>query len=667
MEITEPPRRRVNTVTPVHLLQDGKEYGPRRGSGPMRRWEPAPPQEVWTPEPIAAAWLRFPPAENTQAAYGDYLEFRAAHPSRCLLSCETGLPAYLYGRLQEPDDQTHVAAARRFLTQHERMLSGREGGIRLEVRRVVSWPNGAVQVRLVQVSAQDVPVYGGQIVCTFSGDGTLWMVSSSLYPATAAELDTGAIPKDLGVDWLTVLEKDIPPEIGVADDGAIAKGLAPATYYIFPQRRLAQEPLQANSGFDGIVWERTNGGWRQHFVGELEIAQMEPGEYRLVEHVPFRDKYNERWVAFIDVERRMVASYQFDEAQARVNFLVFPSSADAVAARPYIANGDANGLEQVATAKNLRLDVNLGAGVAHLTANGIFAFSGDLFGDPSVQAQGAPLGATDLRRFLGANTFFHLWGARRVFAGYLQQVTFESAPPPAAEQSQNPLQAVAVELSPAFLAALTKLDETNKRWVLALPRGDQGAGQNPSFESALDADVIIHEYTHALLGHYFPALFQHNNESARDTARRGLNEAVAYFFACLMADHGRWAECAYAGNWGAFRNLDAPLVALDQLPMNDPAGDVYSIGLWWAKALWRMSHHAALQADFPLVLLQALEATASMQATTATGPNRTLRDEVNSLFRNLGEHLQQLAQSNIGAAGANAVHHFLARAGVQLG
>jgi len=498
-----------------------------------------PPEPGWEQTPF-----RPPEPDNAYAALRD---FYAERPHAAWLNPLTGLPAYLYGDLQEPPEGRNVQAVITFLKEHELMLAGLPRGVNLSRVSESNWhEDGAYQVTFLQINKSEVPLYGCGVTCNLLPD-RLEFVTSTLHPARANAIDELVWP----LTWKDWKHKMAP--IAAPDD---------REYLIRPQEFAPPPRLREESQEHGWPADRWILPYLQHEATE--------GMYRPVWRTIIVDQENESWLALIDALDLQVLHIEPTKIEASV-------TADLYASAPEAFNGKL-------TPKNLnygwRKNKMKEANRVHFVdppageGNSQFVEPDDLNADPNL-------------RYLSATVFYHLRQVQQKFPGLglFTWLTNNAG-------TFKPHQDIGVSLSDASGSACYKTD-CEQIILYAGTANALPATSTPVLEPGFDCEVIYHEFTHAMNRYYNPLLFQTQDISYV----RELDEGLAFYFACALSGNARWAEYAYQkwidSNDVSFRDLvEGPKTPQDaeNAAFTDPSGSTdQTVGLWWGRVFWAIA------------------------------------------------------------------------------
>lgn len=544
------------------------------------------------PDPLEPSLTPFLPRFQYDAAYQALKDFYASRPCSTELHQETGLPAWFFGNLREPTGGAIEEISQEFLATNQLMLLGYDDGdARLAlVRRSVVTVSEHLQYW--QVNAADVPIYGGAITLTYVGR-RLTGIANSLYPALPAEIDelawdpsfpdvlaamAGADPLDVAFSdhpfWdallkmigaLDIVAATLEPPIDLRSESSERQWIADR--WILPY--LVPESRQERQDVDPDRW------WTSP---EIPLAPV-VGKYRPVWRVVIVDKQDRRVMALIDAETYALLHLQATSVGASLQANVYATPTEAV-----------QGTTQL---QMLQFD----AGVDITQASHVH-MSGNRFADPA-GPRAFDAHNVDLQ-LLTATAYYHVRNAQDALANLLQVATIV-----ATTDRPNPLTDVNVSLTAAQnFADARYLWQTN---TVVLPRAN--TGPNPVREPGFDGDVIKHEVAHGV-NYYLrgDAFSYENNNNVKQVRTRGLNEGLAFYFACALSGDAQWAEFAYgAGAWPAARRFSGGATAFDNIPA-DPTGDAsYRWGVWWARLLWALRQHPAIgPAAANTVILRAI-------------------------------------------------------------
>lgn len=516
---------------------------------------PLPPGPL--PEPVETPSF---PAHQATEAYEALQAFYAERPSAVRLRPSTGLPAYLYGALQEPrPDGAPAEAAAAFLEEHELLLTGSD--VVLRPGRQIGWLEGLYQVEFEQRNRGGVPLYGGRVACTFA-ERQLTLVVNTLYGASPEEI---AGPEEWQVpDWVWG---------GTQQRG----GVQQETFEVRPVRFEPPAHLRQESRENGWLADR----W---ILPYRPTVEAEP-TYRPIWRTIVVDEEGGRWLALIDAEEGTPLSLEPEGIRALLPAHVY--------------------LNDQAALNNClsRRDLDLGAGTDFDTAEHVHL---------SGPRRATPSAANSPEEIVTANAFYHVLQNQRRFGGLLAS-TFAAGFVPFSDT--DPTADIDVEL--VDLAGATQyLPSLNKIQI-----GTETSPDNQQlkvFEPGLDAEVIVHELTHAIFHNLRPGVFQPpvTPDWWEDLITGSLDEGLAFYFPCAFGANAEWAQFAYqTGAWSEVRNLEkAPLTwdkaMTQQGDHPDPVDWEHGVGVWWGRLFWELRRWDALGARTDRLLLQACEGLA---------------------------------------------------------
>ena len=504
--------------------------------------------------------------EDSLAGYEQYRRFQFETQCISHLSAFTGQLAYAYGDLWPEKPGNSEDHAQEFLSRYQLMWAGRSGDVGQRRVRRSTWRDGTVSLDFHQVNAQNIPVLGGRIVLTYDSDERLAIVNSSLFPMTMEELprfdDSLPDPDSL--------------ELAVRD---FLKGADSRIEFA----SLVDVQFTHSDEFGFVEARRPYELWVLPF-----FRGPDSGEYIAAFRTFFLDAQQQYWALWLDAGALGPLFLERRESHNMVGYHVYPRPRDAV-------NG-----------QKLLRQLNLGGSAATLSAAVQVKVGGVRFFDPQAPAVAImpPLtGAQDPRHVLAANTYHHLWHMQYDFVDRMnaalidrednQQINSRTLP--------NPINEIAASLE-ATAGGGHFAWETGQ---ILLHGGV--AGFPPVLEPAFDGDVITHEYVHAVLHYYYRTLFENSAVLPElGTAFEALDEAFAFYYACVHFNDARWGEFAFAGFGN--RNFVDPIAPFHEVweAANGPAGSNYVYALWWAHILWRLHLEPALQPVLPSLLLQVL-------------------------------------------------------------
>lgn len=534
------------------------------------------------PPPGDVAQFPFPPLapERARQALAAFHDMR--HAPRVGIEPETGLPSFLYGDLADPLSGDLLNASAGFLAAHELMLAGCEGEAIVEPARVFRWRQGTTQIEWRQTNSQGVPLYGSAVTLTYTGR-RLTFLANALRSASLQQLDAFAWDEA----WPDRLRK-VDSEQAMSPD--ILMGQLPAGIYLMgfePPRDLRRE--SAEQGWWADRWilpllpagrEAPDQEASRGTAGSASPALPGRGVYRPAWRTAGVDAQGMRWQLFVDAETYAVLTAEPTWVGDSLRAPVYRTAADAAAATSALET----------------LDFGAGSDIAHAEH---VTLTGARMADPAAAVAGEPEEMAT-RRLLTATAFYQARQAQTAFRSALSALLLKTAvtlPPPA---PADPTLALNVSLDDAEASACYDF-QTN---TVHFGRGAPAAGLAPAIqEPGFDGDVSAHEFSHAITRFLKSVAFEYkNNNDWKQVLTRALDEGVAFYFGCSFADDARWAEYAY-GDWGNLRNLGSGSLAIGNAPV-DPAGNIYQVGMWWARVFWALRRDPAIRAD--LLILKAI-------------------------------------------------------------
>ena len=132
-------------------------------------------------------------------------------------------------------------------------------------------------------------------------------------------------------------------------------------------------------------------------------------------------------------------------------------------------------------------------------------------------------------------------------------------------------------------------------------RIDLYAGSQAGVEPGFDADILYHEFTHAMTDYFNPWTIRNQNR-----ATRRMDEGLAFYFACMFVQDHQYAEYALQ-DISAWRDLESgPTTPADAITSGDPSGICQAMGTWWARAHWHIRTELNAPAFCSQMLLRAL-------------------------------------------------------------
>lgn len=591
-----------------------------------RRWsvDSIPRSDRWVERPTAELLPFSRIAENNSATedslagYEQYRQFQVE--TQCInhISAFTGQLANAYGDLWPGQPGNSDEHAQEFLSTYQLLWAGRSGDVGQRRVRRSTWRDGTVSLDFHQVNAQNIPVLGGRIVLTYDSDQRLAIVNSSLFPMTTEELPRfdDAPPDQEGLE-LAVRDylKTMDARIEFAT--------------------LVDVQFTQSDEFGFVEARRPYELWVLPFFREPDR-----GEYLAAFRTFFLDAQQQYWALWLDASVRAPLFLERRESHNAVLYDVYPRPRDAIDGR-----------------KRPR-QLDLGGNAETLSAAVQVKVSGDRFYDPRTPTMMiAPqiTGAQDPRHILAANTYHHLWQIQYDFVDRMNAVLADQEADQEDGQQVNsrslptPINEIA-----ASLEATAGSGRFSWETGQILLHGGV-AGFPPVLEPAFDGDVITHEYVHAVLHYYYRPLFENTNVLPElGTAFDALDEALAFYYACVHFNDARWGEFAYAGFGN--RNFVDPIAPFQEVwqTANGPAGSNYVYALWWAHILWRLHLDPALQPVLPSLLLQVLrqltETPPSTDDLTGASSNRLF-----SIFNRIADQIYLRSQLGGERAAVEAV------------
>jgi hypothetical protein len=492
--------------------------------------------------PESPDWQEIPfPPPDPERAYRELDEFYRARPCFALLHGRTGLPGCLRGNLQDPQDGSPEDVAEAFLRQHEFMLAGLDRGTRL--RRVYrsDWADGTCHVAFAQTNGDNVPIYGGNIVCNFSAD-RLTLVTSTVYPV-------GAIMDSFQWrDWREAKALALDALVDLKEE---------AVYDIIPQRFMAPPDLRAESREQGLLVDRWILPYHRPERGE------KTGTYRPVWRVLVVDQHNGHWLILVDAEKEVPLIVHSLEVEATVRADLFATAGDAIEAPSRLTEKPLNygwGNSTIFDAAHVHMD-------------------GDLVVEPSDPTK------PDRERQISATVFYHGRKVQEQFKLWLFGQAFAGDP------VANPDPTDDIDILVEDRQDSPKYDQARRLICLTAGTG----GQYPILEPGLDCEVLYHEFTHAVLRYLSPEAFRFSSY-AQMRYTLMLDEGLAFYFACAFAANQRWAEFAYQ-RWvkpppdsTPWRDLVVgPRTPQDAEQSGDPTDVYHGVGMWWARVFWALA------------------------------------------------------------------------------
>ncbi|MBN2392952.1 MAG: hypothetical protein JXR84_19635 [Anaerolineae bacterium] len=498
---------------------------------------PLPPELDWKIVPFK------PPAPVE--VYKALQSFYQKRPYSTWFHPLTGLPAYLYGHLQDPllhPTSEQLQAVETFLQEHELLLAGVTGKVRLSRISESRWKDDdTYQVIFSQTNQAGVPVYGCGIGCNLTPD-ELTFVANTLHPIRSSNIDSLEWP----LTWLDWEEKLAP--ITLPGSG----------HRIDPQRFVSPPVLREESRKQGWPVDR----WILPYLppGETE------GMYRPVWRTVITDQEGQNWLTLIDALDMQVLYIESTIVEKQVSAELFESTQDAlsIAVSNKVLNyGWGNG--KMANANHVHF-VNPSVGNSRFVEPDDAAVPSDL-------------------RHLSATVFYHLQQAQRAFLGLGWFNWLVDAP-----NNTNPFQDIDVSLSDAAGSACYEAATNQIRLYAGTPNAAA-----PVIEPGFDCEVIYHEFTHAMNRYFNPQVFQTSTTSFT----RELDEGLAFYFACAWTGNSQWAEYAYQkwidNNNQSLRDLDQGCQCPEEArnaSLSDPSGNPdQTVGLWWGKVFWAIAQH----------------------------------------------------------------------------
>jgi hypothetical protein len=568
-------------------------------------WKALPPLERSLPDQIEPGEL-YMQSPRADLAYATLQEFYVRQRERgesvdIRLNRDTGLPGYIYGELDRPGNVSDTEAALKTIRDlldgyplYATMLAGAVDDLFLIPVGFSTWNDGTKQFALRQITGRNEPIYGGFVVFTFDVEDRLVLISSALYPFegdSLPALDEFPVSTEALRD---LIQKSVPASLG--EIGWIpefdTEAFIARERYIFPFRGFAVDDSQGEDE-DGFA----------RFLSQREIPMPELSRYRPVVRVPFQDQAQRHWLVIIDLAEEVVISLEAYAARHPVNHTIFPTPADAWVAKQAFDANNQMAFNQLVQNRGLNRPIDLGGSNHTLATGDGVHLTGTRMADP-----GSPtLAWNSPEKFLGATVYFHLRNSQSIFATLLTVATMAKPSVPHA----NPLGNIAVFLDDATGSA----EYQYAGRIIYFASGQvtisaAGVIETQVLEPGFDADVAMHELTHAVAYHYFEGLFESNNNEAHKLVWDAFNEGVAFFFPCTFFQEPTWSEFAYQ-MIAVNRNLSIlPKIFGSSGFMDDPYGLKYGLGMWWARIFWQIRLRIP---DFSILLLKAMASLATPQ------------------------------------------------------
>jgi hypothetical protein len=488
-----------------------------------------PPPLTPVPVPDPPAWEEVPFAPpDPEATYEALEQFYAEHPCAVSLRPASGLPTFLYGRLGATQGKPYTDAAEEFLHANELMLTGLSDEAWFQQTHEWGWRDGITQVMFAQTNVDDVPLYGSNIVCSFTED-ELGLVTDTAFPAPAElinELEWG------DSSWLSVSEGNLKKQY----------------LDISPAHLEAPPHLRRESRERGLLADR--------WILPYQSPGGEPGIFRPVWRMILKGPGRKRWLALVDAE----------------TWEILFSKPAWVGDKVYDAQVYLTDLQAVDN-QLASVTLDYGAGTTLGTAD-------------RVRIQGArnaePLGSST-EQILSANAFYHVFQSQDLFMSVLKKIL---DPPDALFPGVNPLKTITVDLDD-MVGSGEYHDTANTIWIGMTTQIDPTV-KEPGF----DPELIFHEFAHAINHNLKPEVFNFAHVSER-LYTQGLDEGLAFYFACAFGGNEQWAQFAYQHpSWKQIRNLtQGPKELFAALAkLNDDHADMYhGLGMWWARLFWTLS------------------------------------------------------------------------------
>lgn len=599
---------RVDHPNPEQRQEDELIYLPNSGRLETRIWssQSIPRSDKWVEAPNLEALPFAAPSEDYQGAYEQYREFQLRTQCISHLSAYTGQLAYAFGDLWPDNLGSSDEHAGAFLESNALMLGGRSQDIGLRRARRSTWRDKTASIDFHQVNQQQVPIVGAQIVLTYDSEEKLAFVDSSLFPITLDELPTFSRSTLTNSDFYKIVP-------------SILSGI--------PEQRIEFGDLlyvayNDSAEFRDII---EFGDRRRPFeLWILPLHDQGIAHYEAAYRIFFVDRKEHAWALWLGANELNLLFLERRESHAPVEYMVYPRPLDA-------ENGQKKKrvLDMGGTATTLQA-----AARVHVNGNRFFDPQ-----DPGFVPTSPLTGADDPRHVLAANTFYHLWEVQFDFSTWMSELAEEC------EDNQqvngrtilNPVNDISAELK-ATSGDGRFVYETG--WIV-LHTGVEGVP--PVREPGFDGDVIAHEYAHAVLHYYYRSLFENSRATVLyNTAVEVLDEALAFYFACVHFNHARWGEYAYAG----FTNrtfTDQIALFADVAAAANLAGGSYEYALWWAHIFWQLQQQTALQPVLPLLLLQVLRSLSQSPPSTES-LNGSFTERLFNVFNRFADQIYLRAQ-----------------------
>lgn len=550
---------------------------------PARVFEPAPLPPLPDPGQIPFPALAF---EDARQALWSFHESR--HAPWIGIDTETGLPSYLHGDLADPVDRDLWEASADFLHRHELLLSGVRDEVAVQPEHAYRWLSGTTQIEWRQTNRAGVPVYGCSVTLTYTGR-RLTSLANTLHPAGSQELDVFVWDESWPGRLMTIDAGEIPPAEHALRN--LPEKIRPVAFE--PPWDLRRESAERSWSADRWILpflpSAPDVPWPElPALLTLDLPPVRftaPGVYRPVWRTVAVDASGDRWLLLVDAETYEVLTVERTRVGSTLTTDVYDSPADAAALPP--------------TPQSAVLDFGSGADMA--TAQYV-RLAGARFADPAGAGAGdtAEMAAS---RLLTATVYYQARRAQTDFGAVLSDLVLDTAvtlPPPAVA---DPTAVIAASLDDTAQSA--EYDFQTR--TVHFGRGFAAAGGSPPIpavrDPGFDADVVRHEFSHAITRFLKPVVFEYRNHNNwKEVLTRQLDEGQAFYFGCSFAQDARWAEYAFA-DWLNLRNLAELGLAPASVPA-DPFGIVYQIGMWWARVFWALRQAPNIQAD--RLILKAL-------------------------------------------------------------
>jgi hypothetical protein len=561
------------------------------------RWQEKPDPSIL---PFARTGEDNSPIQDYEEGYNQYVEFQRQTQCISHLSAFTGQLAYAFGNLWPGVQGNSDEHAQEFLQTYQLMWAGRSGDVGQRRVRRSSWRDGTTSLNFQQVNSQDIPVLGGRIVLTYDSEQRLATVNNTLFP--------------MAVDELPAFEQ-----------------IMPATDQIEKNIRAYLEAQGQSIKFESLVYVEFGDqldfvkSVRPYELWVLPLIRENRGMYSSAYRTFFVDAQGHYWALWLDATELEPLFLERRESHNRVGYHVYPRPRDAV-----------NGQKR-------KRQLDLGGAATTLNLASRVKVRGDRFYDPQDPSL-APIPSIssehDPRNVLAANAFHHLWEMQYDFVARMLDLAedIEDSHQVNGRIIANPINEIAVSL-----------ESTSGEGVFSWETGQimlhtGVSGFPPVIEPGFDGDVIVHEYTHAILHYYYRSLFE--NRTAIPlvfTAFEAIDEALAFYYACVHFNDARWGEFAYAGFGN--RNFTDAIAPFNDVwaAANATGGSRYEYALWWAHILWRLHQHASLQTVLPILLLQVLRSLAESPPAIDAAAG-TAREKLFTIFNRIADQIYLRAQ-----------------------